>query len=173
MLSGPAGLSSGAAILSLGHLGDFGQKIDTLRRAASTVSPQSHRGRMTAPLQRGSIVLHRGRYGVVWLVLDAGLVLHPIAKPPRRRDAHDVTMSFAELLGANVALPEAVIRCGQPVEVDASEQEHVGQIAGTLLCRVVMAAIRAHSDAVTAERWACERRHRHEAQSARPVKMVG
>ena len=126
---------------------------------------------MDAPLQRGSVVLRGKSYGTVWDVRGGELVLHPISLPGRARSC-DVLLEFGELIAANIAMPEAVIRVGQPMLVAAEGQAPVGVLPGAVCCRVTLAAIRAMRDAHVDETWSAERRHRDAVRGNRPVRLV-
>ena len=153
----------------------FGLKNAILRRRArdrrGPGAAPIRRGRMTASIQRGAVVLRAERYGVVRDLRGGCLVIFPIDEGGERR-AHDVELSFAELVAAGVALPRAVIRVGAPMLVACDGQATVGELAGNAVCRVSLAAIRAGRDALTDAIWSAERRHREAALSNRPVRMV-
>jgi hypothetical protein len=125
---------------------------------------------MCNAFRRGSVVLRGELYGVVWDVRDERLVVLPIMQArahgrASHRRAHDVDLEFAELLAAAIALPAAFVQAGEAIEVGVSGQVWVGELVGTVLCRIVRAVIRASTDAAMAERWSAERPHRHEGAS--------
>ena len=126
---------------------------------------------MSEALQRGSVVLRAGWYSVVWDVRGADLVLLPVAKPGKRRHAHEVDLSLPDLLAGGIAVPDARVQAGAPIQTDAAGHVCTGTLQGAVLCRVVAAYARAYASARAEQTWEHERRHRHEAASVRVVRL--
>lgn len=125
---------------------------------------------MSEALQRGSVVLRGGHYGIVWCVRDGSLVLLPVTQARAKgrashRRACDVDLTLAEMIAAGIALPAAFVQGADPIFTMVEDQRHVGDLVGAVLCRIVRAVIRASADAILDARWDAERRHRHEADT--------
>ena len=127
---------------------------------------------MTASHPSGCVLLRGRSYGVVG-VLRGAPVIYPVSRPGKRQRAHDVALELGELIGANILLPAAIVRVAQPMALTADDGDRaVGQLPAPTACRVTLAAIAAYSDAVLAEQWEADRRHRREASANRPVRLV-
>ena len=109
----------------------------------------------------------------MWEVCGGALLLLPVRKPGAARRAHDVPLELVQLVAAGIEMPEAVVRAAQPVRVPVEHQRHVGELAGTLLCQVTAARIRAFQDALAQDRWQAGRRHAGVVRDCRPVRMDG
>ena len=94
--------------------GFYPSKTPRSARIAASPLPKLNRGPMTEALQRGSVVLYGGRYGVVWLVDGAELVLHPVEKPRRATHVHDVERADKASGIDSVAKPSARTACAWP-----------------------------------------------------------
>ncbi len=117
---------------------------------------------MTEALRRGSVVLRGRFYSIVWDVeTDRRLAAIPILLMRRSGlRAGDVALELEELIPANIMMPRAFARVPRLGPLDRAGLQHVGEMTGRSLCRVVQAVIRAANDRAIDRRWALHRQHR-------------
>jgi hypothetical protein len=127
---------------------------------------------MTDALRRGLVIERDNVFGVVWRSDAVTTIILPIRRGRRHLHAADIPLEFEAMIACGVDQIGFVIRAGHPQEVRTEGQREIGDVPGSLMCRVVRAMIRSHQEASTVERWTGDREFRNAVASMRPVNLV-